>query len=381
MAMTKLLPCCGVALVATSVVAATLRDYPDFRPAAVSDHKILFEANRAWGYADIQGNVLIAPEYSVLSVFQDGTAFGIKTGMPGFLSRNGAFKPRPGLKAMVDAGHKLTYAHQRELFEVQTKEGAFGVADATGRWVLDPIYGWTGVHSGTKSDPLPAAREGQFGFLDVAGRWNATTSMMRVLGSGYTLVGIGMGWQLADLQGKVLSPTVYHELRAAGEGMFEFQTKDERGYVNDRGYLTLQNGTARNMFRARGEYSTFSEGRVFACLDIPAPGSEGAYRATLALFTSGSCTYFDRQGNMLTKTGYRIGSPFQSGVAVACRADIKQQFRYCAWLDRSGKVLVEAAVNGELRQGMADDRVAVLDGRPASRWIFFYRDGSTKTFP
>ncbi|GEM_PF-7052358 len=367
------------ALIAFSKPAhsVALTDYPAFIPLEVRSHKILFTYENKCGLADLRGNIVVVPQYKVHTRFSDGLIC-VKDGTPGFFTTTADFYPLPGLRPLWRQGATLAYNPSRRLFWVRTSDGnKVGLATTSGDFLLPLRY--DDIFPGqfdNADDPVGVRLEGTPGLVDMKGDWIVKGHRAQSIGNGYSAIEFTKGYQIVDRSGKPISGHRFNTIWTAKEGMYYFEELNDKGHISDFGYLKIENDRVKKVFRAKrqslGSFA-YSEGRVFACVESPV-----SQPSELAESLAGACRYFDKQGKMLHQVGYRAGSQFVNGRAIACRL-IASNKQYCAWIDHEGKVLVEREIPGVLNEDLVDDQLAIFSGSPDG-WLFYYADGTLKEY-
>lgn len=365
--------------------AATLDDYPSFSPKFIRDGMIGFLYQGKYGVADREGNVVIAPEYEALGAFRDEKAFGVRSGVPGFVSKTGKFHELPALRSIAAQARRVQYIRDYNVF-LAAYEKHQGIIDASGKWLLKPEYELIFFPrksvGETKGTLWTRKKRLQFD----PNTWEVTDDYIGdPLGNGfYAARGADFQYQIIDKSGAEISEEKFSRLGAEGNGAIYFSQKREKTN-NLEGFLKIINGKIKKTLITMSNNGV-QENRTFACPPMESTDTLGQYRAQMFHFQSGACGYFDTDGNAITPPVYRLGTLFHNGKAVACKVNFANRQTECTWLDQGGRILAEKSFTGAslATWSPADDQVVLL---PYSRkdgtlgYVFFYSDGRTKTFP
>ena len=376
----------GVVLAAAAsfCVARDLGDYAGFRPHLLVDGRLHFEYQRKFGIADREATVLVEPEYDSLSVLSSGAIVGVKRGAVGFVQKSGHFKQIHALDSIAAGARSISPDRNGRFFVVLTGEDKWGLATIAGQWLAQPVYDFIAMPQDAPGVfPLIALRGGRTGFLDAAGRWEASRYEAIVPLDGDLFAVRERGekkYRVQRRDGTMLSDSRFDRIASAGEAMISYEEFGERG-AREAGFLRVEGNRVRKIFRGAFvgfDLPRFSEGRVFLWEDSTDRPPHPDMGVPLGRMLVGIGAYYDRSGKRLTRNIYHSGSSYVNGVAVACRNDPATKTQPCAWLDSSGRVLLETARGGSVERSIADDRVAVI--RAEHGWRFFYRDGRIKEF-
>ncbi len=371
--------------ICTHTNAATLDDYPSFSPKFISDGMIGFLYQGKYGVADREGNVVIAPEYEDLGAFRDDKAFGVRSGVPGFVSKIGKFQELPELRPITAQVKQLQFIRDYNVF-LAIYEKKQGIVDASGKWLLKPEY---------ESIFFPRKYVGETKGTLWAGKkrlqfdpktWEVTDDYIGdPLGNGfYAARGADFQYTIIDKNGTAISEERFSLLSPRENGAIKFSQKREKS-DDLQGFLKIINGEIKKaLITMRDNWA--QENRVFACPPMGSTDTVGQYRAQMFHFQSGACGYFDTDGKAITPPIYLHGTVFNKGKAAACKTNIPQRQYECVWLDINGRVLAERAfADASLAMwSPADDQVAILpqDRKDGTRgYVFFYSDGRIKEFP
>ena len=365
--------------------AATLDDYPSFSPKYIVDGMIIFLYQDKYGFADREGNVVTPPEYQYLQGFHGEKAFGIRNGMPGFLSKTGDFQELPALQTIATQARQLQFIRDHNVF-LAIYEKKQGIVDASGKWLLKPEYESIFFPGKYLGDTKGTLRQDKKRLQFDPKTWEVTDDYIGdPLGNGfYAARGADFQYQIIDKSGATISEEKFSSLWAVENGAIKFSQKREKTN-NLEGLLKIINGEI-NKTLITTRYDAVQENRVFACPPMGSTDTLGQYRAQMFHFQSGACGYFDTDGKAITPPIYLHGTAFKKGKAAACKTNIPQRQYECVWLDKNGRVLAERAFADATLAGWspADDQVAIL---PQSRndgtrgYVFFYSDGRIKEFP
>lgn len=371
--------------------ATTLDDYPSFSPKFISNGMIGFLYHEKYGFADREGNVVIAPEYEYLGGFREEKVFGIRNGIHGFVSKAGTFQELPALRPIAAQARRVQFIRDYNVF-LAVYEKSQGIVDASGKWLLKPKYEHIFFPrksvGETKGTLWLEKKQLQFD----PDTWEVTDDYIGAqLGNGfYASMEADFQYKIIDKNGKTISQERFSLLSPQENGAIKFSQKREKT-SNLEGYLKIIDGKIKKTLTTMHD-NGLQEDRVFACPPLPSTDTLGQYTAQMFHVNSGVCGYFDSDGNAITPPIYRFGTNFHKGKAVACKVNVPIRGKIperpieCVWLDRDGRILAEKSFAGASLAiwSPADDQVAIL---PQSRkdgaygYVFFYSDGRTKEFP
>lgn len=283
----------------------------------------------AWGYIDRAGTVVIPPRFEAAEPFSEGLAAVKLAGSHGYIDTSGKVVLRPRF-APAGAVHR-PFGSGRAAVKVGD---LYGYMDTSGNLVGQGRYLRADDFSGGFG--LGCTRD-ECWYIDPAGRHVVSIGTMGGTpahdGMAGIYVAMAMGRErveILDLSSRRRLPGVFEGLGKLSEGLIAARLGRSWGWLDRAG-----RGVIAPSFEWAGD---FSEGL--------APAKDA----------SGRCGYVDRSGKYAVPPRYGRCGPFSSGRARVDLATAEFEGERVAFIDRSGRVVVEGAT-AEPRFDSAEDFV------------------------
>ena len=298
-------------LVAVAVLAMSLAVRAESPPPLFPVHK-----DGKWGYIDRSGRIVIPPRFESAQRFSEGLASVALDGRRGYIDATGELVLVPEQEPAGPIHRQFAGG----LAAVRVGKG-IGFIDRAGKLVIPARF--MSAEDFSQGLAFACGKSG-CGYIDRAGRGAFGPGFLGGMPFRGGVAGVwigknGMGgksYALYDLQRGRLTGE-WENVGSLSEGLIAIRMQGRWGYVDGNG-----RGVIRPQFAGAGE---FSEGL--------APVAEQAW----------TCGYVDRSGKLVIPARFRLCYSLSSGLARVELLDPDAKRTQAAFIDRTGKVVIEGA--------------------------------------
>ncbi|KYH34981.1 KWG leptospira [Clostridium tepidiprofundi DSM 19306] len=183
-----------------------------------------------YGFMNKNGQVVIEPKYKRVSSFINGVAY-VKDN-----NDNGYLIDKNENKISRVEGRYVEVYDGLWLMRIDNK---WGYIDKTGKWVIEPKYGFTyGFREG-----LAAVREnGKWGFVDKNGKWiiKPTFQKIQSFSEGLAAVWVNAKCGFINKSGKWIIRPTFEDAEKFSQGLAAVKLKGKWGYVDKSGKWVIK---------------------------------------------------------------------------------------------------------------------------------------------
>jgi hypothetical protein len=200
-----------------------------------------FSFSGNWGFMDSSGYVVINPDYSMVSEFQDGLARVVSYSKTGFVNLKGEEVVKP----YYDSASDFTQG-----FSVVSESGSYGIIDRRGNTVVSVSY-----------DSLSIAGENTFiqyrsdrcGYLTRMGEplSDSSFSSCGQMINGFSICSNGIGFGVIRNDGRLVLQCVFKDIKRISDSRFSISNGDGYALADTGGNILTQ-----FTFDAIGEFSS-----------------------------------------------------------------------------------------------------------------------------
>lgn len=253
--------------------------------APARDTLTVFARDGRRGYLNVRdGRIVIEAQYDRAWVFSEGLGAVVKDGKIGFVDAQGRTVLPFAYDYAVREGVRVDYLFRDGCCPMTDAQGACGLIDRTGRWVVEPQYDC--IETASESGCRIVTRDGKYGLLgpDRSLVYLPVYDCIEFAadGEGILLTRDGIRWK-SDFEGKVVRSLVY-------DNSYWIYIPDDGEQERFSGFMKFVIGDKEGVFRR-------DDGRViiparYACVNML---SEHLFEAQS--YDEGDWVLFDTEGN------------------------------------------------------------------------------------
>lgn len=271
--------------------------------------------NGKGGYIDIEGNLVIKPQFDVARDFREGLG-GVRVGDKcGYIDRNGEFIIKPILEYASDFSEGLAAV-------MPSGSNKWGYMDKAGNMVIDPCFEEESFWSDF-SEGLSAAKiNGKWGYIDKTGNWVINPGFEHAcsFSEGLACVKAEGKWGYIDKKGIFVIPPIYGSAATFrfSEGLAQVGYGErENMYIDRIGRVAIMNEQFESVY-------FFNEGIAGVLIK----GKQG---------------YINKDGQIIISPKFDCGSCFSEGCAVIGVFKGKNGFEDAkdGFINKNGDIVIE----------------------------------------
>ena len=273
-----------------------------------------------WGYINLDGHMIINPQFDDAKPFSEDLAAVKIDGKYGYINKGGDIVIDAQYEETQDPSFKTGYA----IVKLNKK---YGIIDKNGKYIAEAKYDTIGSFF----DGLArVSRQGGYGYIDETGSEVISTqfSSAQDFSNGYALVAQNLGegnkWGLIDTSGNIIQKPIYTNLKKESNGLFSASytlygetidillSNDGKEIIGD--YDVIQCDEKYTMIEKDFRYGIVDElGRVIA---EPQYNYIGSFNEGLCYVKKdGKCGYIDENGTLVIDMQYDDTQSFSEGLA------------------------------------------------------------------